>query len=174
MTLEGCVLRISDVIAYIGKDIDDAIRLGIVKDSDVPSNIKSILGSSNSEIINTIVSDIVSNSIGKNYIKISDNIFKTMNELMSFNYENIYLKANTDDDINNYKLMFNKLFDLYCTHIKDNMVSEDIFTLFLNDMNDDYNNESVCRRVIDYIAGMTDHFAVNMFKSIFIPTSWGI
>ena len=167
MTLEGCVLRISDVIAYIGKDIDDAIRLGIVKDSDVPSNIKSILGSSNSEIINTIVSDIVSNSIGKNYIKISDNIFKTMNELMSFNYENIYLKANTDDDINNYKLMFNKLFDLYCTHIKDNMVSEDIFTLFLNDMNDDYNNESVCRRVIDYIACMTDDFFMYQYSKYF-------
>lgn len=167
MTLEGCVVRISDVIAYIGKDIDDAIRLGIVKISDVPSNIKSILGSSNAEIINTIVSDIVSNSIGKNYIKISDNIFKTMNELMNFNYENIYLRANTDDDINNYKLMFNKLFDLYCTHIKDNMVSEDIFTLFLNDMNDNYDNESVCRKVIDYIAGMTDDFFMYQYGKYF-------
>jgi len=167
MTLEGCVVRISDVIAYIGKDIDDAIRLGVVSITDVPDKIVSVLGSSNSEIVNTIVKDIVINSYGKNYIKISDSIFNAMNELMSFNYENIYLKANTKDDIENYRIMFSKLFDLYCYQIENNIVSEDIFTLFLNDMSDEYNKESVARRVIDYIAGMTDDFFILQYDKYF-------
>ena len=126
-----------------------------------------LLGSSNSEIVNTIVKDIVINSYGKNYIKISDNIFNAMNELMSFNYENIYLKANTKDDIENYRIMFSKLFDLYCYQIENNIVSEDIFTLFLNDMSDEYNKESVARRVIDYIAGMTDDFFILQYDKYF-------
>ncbi|MDD6639480.1 MAG: HD domain-containing protein, partial [Erysipelotrichaceae bacterium] len=91
MTLEGCVVRISDIIAYIGKDIDDAVRLGKIKKEDIPKDVSSVFGTSNSSIVDTIVKDIINNSIDKDYIKISDNIYKALNELISFNYENIYL-----------------------------------------------------------------------------------
>ena len=167
MTLEGCVLRVSDIIAYIGKDIDDAIRLGIVTKDDIPKYITKVLGDTNSDIINNIVNDIIKNSIDKNYIKISDNIFDAMNSLMEFNYKNIYEKANDQEDIDNYKMMFNKLFDLYCFQIENNMVEEDIFLLFLNDMNADYQKVTVSRKVIDYIAGMTDDFFLGQYNTYF-------
>ena len=70
MTLEGCVVRISDLIAYLGRDIDDAIRMNLLKWEDVPENITKVLGSNNSEIVNTIINDIIKNSEGKNYIKL--------------------------------------------------------------------------------------------------------
>lgn len=65
MTLEGCVVRISDIIGYIGRDIEDAIRIGVLKREDVPENIKNVLGTTNKEIVNTIILDIVANSFDK-------------------------------------------------------------------------------------------------------------
>ena len=76
MTLEGAVVRISDLIAYLGRDIEDAKRMGLIDFSDIPLSIKENLGTSNREIVNTIVMDIINNSIGKDYIKLSDNVFK--------------------------------------------------------------------------------------------------
>lgn len=76
MTLEGCVVRISDIIAYIGRDIEDAIRMNLITIDDVPKSITNILGTTNSEIINTIIMDILHNSINKNYLKLSPEIFK--------------------------------------------------------------------------------------------------
>ena len=168
MTLEGCVVRISDIIAYIGKDIDDAIRLGKINERDIPNNIINTLGKTNSDIVNTIVVDIINNSFNKNYIKLSENIFNALNELLEFNYKNIYDKANTKEQKDKYELMFNSLFDLYFNQINNNSLNEDIFTIYLNEMNDDYiNNTSSARKVIDYIAGMTDDFFVNQYKKYF-------
>lgn len=172
MTLEGCVVRISDIIAYIGKDIDDAIRLGKISKDDVPLSIREVLGFSNSDIVNTIVLDIVNNSVDKNYIKMSDKIFNALNELIDFNYKNIYLKANSEEEISNYELMFNKLFDLYFEHLEHNDIEEDIYTVFLNEMNDEYNiSNSNARKVIDYISGMTDDFFMAQYNKYFIKNS---
>lgn len=167
MTLEGCVVRISDIIAYIGKDIDDAVRLGKIKKEDVPKDISSVFGTSNSSIVDIIVKDIINNSIEKDYIKISDNIYKALNELISFNYENIYLKANTKEQLDYYEKMFNELFDLYYEHVENEKFSEDIFTLFLNGMSDNYKECSSARKVIDYIAGMTDAFFISQYNKYF-------
>lgn len=167
MTLEGCVVRISDIIAYIGKDIDDAVRLGKIKKEDIPKDISSVFGTSNSSIVDIIVKDIINNSIEKDYIKISDNIYKALNELISFNYENIYLKANTKEQLDYYEKMFNELFDLYYDHVENEKFSEDIFTLFLNGMSDNYNECSSARKVIDYIAGMTDAFFISQYNKYF-------
>lgn len=167
MTLEGCVVRISDIVAYIGKDIDDAVRLGKIKKEDIPKDISSVFGTSNSSIVDTIVKDIINNSIDKDYIKISDNIYKALNELISFNYENIYLKANTKKQLDHYDKMFNELFDLYYEQVENEKFSEDIFTLFLNGMSDSYNKCSSARKVIDYIAGMTDAFFISQYDKYF-------
>lgn len=167
MTLEGCVVRISDIVAYIGKDIDDAVRLGKIKKEDIPKDISSVFGTSNSSIVDTIVKDIINNSIDKDYIKISDNIYKALNELISFNYENIYLKANTKKQLDHYDKMFNELFDLYYEQVENEEFSEDIFTLFLNGMSDSYNKCSSARKVIDYIAGMTDAFFISQYEKYF-------
>ena len=90
MTLEGCVVRISDMIAYLGRDIEDAIRLGIIKKENIPEEIKNTLGSTNSEIINTIITDIINNSYNQNYLKLSPHIYESIKKLKDFNYQNIY------------------------------------------------------------------------------------
>lgn len=168
MTLEGCVVRISDVIAYVGRDIEDAVRLGKIQISDIPDEITAVLGKTNSSIVNTLILDIINNSINKNYIKLSDKIFTSLQKLIKFNYENIYLKANNSEQLKQMKTMFNSLFDLYYKQIENNEKGEDIYTIFLNNMSTEYlNNTTSARKVIDYIAGMTDDFLSNQYNKYF-------
>ena len=168
MTLEGCVVRISDIVAYIGKDIEDAIRLGVIERESIPENIISTLGETNSQIVNTIVNDIIKNSLNKNYIKLSKKVFKALHELIEFNYKNIYKKANTAEELDDYKIKFNKLFDFYLEQIVQKKTTEDIYTVFLNDMDDSYvANNTPQRIVIDYLAGMTDNFFNYQYQKYF-------
>lgn len=168
MTLEGCVVRISDIIAYIGKDLEDAIRLGKITNDDIPDNIKQILGTTNSEIVDTIVTDIINNSFNKNFIMMSKQVFGTLNELIAFNYKEIYANANTHDQISKIEIMFNDLFDLYYEQIINKEIESDIYKTFINDMNDEYKkNNTPARIVIDYIAGMTDDFFTNQYEKNF-------
>ena len=112
MTLEGCVVRLSDVIGYLGRDIEDAITLGIIDKEDIPINIRKKLGENNSSIISLIINDVIINSINKPYIKLSDEYYNLMNELLDFNYKNIYAKAYTNDEKNKIKEMFNDIYIL--------------------------------------------------------------
>lgn len=169
MTLEGCVVRISDVIAYIGKDIEDAIRLNKINVTDLPSNVIKTFGIKNSEIVNTIVVDVIKNSLAKNYIKMSKKIYDTLQELIQFNYKNIYLKANTNEQLNKIDQMFTSLFKLYYDQIINNENDKEIYTIFLNDMSNEYLNKTTpARKVIDYIAGMTDNFFIEQYKKYFL------
>lgn len=165
MTLEGCIVRVSDIIAYIGRDIEDAIRLGIITKDDIPQNIKKILGDNNRDIINTIILDIITNSYQKPYIKISPNIFTAIKELKKFNYENIYYKANTNEDINQYEMMFRKLIEVYYYQLQNNKEEEIIYQSYLNHMSKEYRqNNSNYRIIIDYIAGMTDDYFKKQYE----------
>lgn len=166
MTLEGAVVRISDLIAYLGRDIEDAKRMGLIDFSDIPLSIKENLGTSNREIVNTIVMDIISNSIGKDYIKLSDNVFKSIVELKKFNYENIYYKAYTEEEKDKLKLMLNTLFNKYMKDLENNNTDSNIIKSFLANMSDEYkNNNSNARIVIDYIAGMTDDYTLREYNN---------
>lgn len=168
MTLEGCVVRISDIISYIGKDIDDAVRLGKLDRKDVPKEITDVLGTTNGEIVDTIVMDIINHSIGKDYIEMSDEVFEALTNLKKFNYENIYAKANTKEDIELLSTKFEKLFDLYYKQINEQQHKEDIYVYYLDLMDKKYlENSSKARLVIDYIAGMTDDFFNNQYKKYF-------
>ena len=166
-TLEGCVVRVSDIIAYIGRDIEDAIRMNLITIDEVPKSITSVLGTSNREIINTIIMDILKNSCDKDYIKVSDKVFKAIKDLKEFNYKHIYARANSDDEIELYKKMFNTVFDTYLNDIKNSNKESRIYTVFLNDMNEKYLKEnSPERMVIDYISGMTDDFIESEYERI--------
>ncbi len=166
MTLEGAVVRISDLIAYLGRDIEDAKRMGLIDFSDIPLNIKENLGTSNREIVNTIVMDIINNSIGKDYIKLSDSVFKSIVELKKFNYENIYYKAYTEEEKDKLKLMLNTLFNKYMKDLENNNTDSNIIKSFLANMSDEYkNNNSNARIVIDYIAGMTDDYTLREYNN---------
>ena len=165
MTLEGCVVRISDLIAYLGRDIEDAMRLNLVSFDDVPENIKKYLGRSNKEIVNNIINDIIKNSLGKNYIELSENIFKAILDLKKFNYENIYYKAYTNEEKEILKLMLNTLFKKYLKDIEENNVDSNINKSYLKNMSNNYKNNNTKERIVlDYIAGMTDDYCLNEYN----------
>ena len=167
MTLEGCVVRISDIIGYIGRDIEDAIRLGVLSLDDIPNNIIEVLGKTNREIINTIIMDIVGNSLDQPYIKMSNRVYNAIKELKAFNYENVYNRANTSDDLKRYEEMFKAVFEHYLNDVKGKNNTSDIYQVFLGDMDDRYLiNTSDEQQVIDYIAGMTDDYFTNQYNKI--------
>lgn len=167
MTLEGCVVRISDIIAYIGKDIEDALVLGVIKKEEIPKSITNVVGFENKEIINTFVRDIIENSKDKPYIKMSEPLFKTLLELKEFNTKNIYLKANTEEQIYEYETMFRTLFQQYKKDIESENKKSEIYTKFLLEMCDEYlENTTVNRKVIDFLAGMTDDYMYKCYKAL--------
>lgn len=167
MTLEGCVVRISDLIAYLGRDIDDAIRMKLLTWEDVPNNITSVLGKSNKEIVNSIVTDVINNSLGKNYIKLSNEVFEAIKNLKDFNYKNIYYKAYTEEEKENLKVMLNTLYNAYINDLNNNNEESNIIKSYLANMSDEYkNNNSKERIVIDYIAGMTDDYTLKEYNKI--------
>ncbi len=167
MTLEGCVVRISDVISYIGKDIEDALLLGVLDENELPQSLLNILGKNNGDIINTFVMDIIENSMDKPYIKMSDEINKAMVELQKFNYENIYYRAVTDEQRKMYRDMMNFVFYKNLEFLNNKDVESDIYKVYLNSMSDEYkNNTCNARIVIDYIAGMTDDYFIEEHKKL--------
>ena len=160
MTLEGCVVRISDIIGYIGRDIEDAIRIGKIKREDLPKDIIEVLGSTNKEIVNTIIIDIINNSMNKPYIKMSDEVYKALIKLKEFNYKHIYSKSMTKEQIAYYSNGMRKIFDRYLNDIKSNN-RESVIYNFLNDQDEKYlDDTSDKRKVIDFIAGMTDEMFI--------------
>ena len=165
MTLEGCVVRISDIIAYIGRDIEDAIRMGIINEEDIPSSVTTVLGTTNANIIDTIIKDLLNNSMDKDYLALSDDIFEAIKTLKKFNYEKIYSVANTPDNVLMYEEMFNTVFKKCLDDVKHNNITSDIYKIFLNSMDSKYiESTSDERKVIDYIAGMTDDFIFSQYK----------
>ncbi len=165
MTLEGCVVRISDLIAYLGRDIEDAMRLNIIGFNDIPDSVKKHLGGSNREIVNTIIKDVIENSLGKDYIKLSDGVYKAIVELKDFNYKNIYALAYTKEEREKLEIILNTLFNKYMEDIRNNNQDSNIVKSYLYNMSEEYkNNNSKERLVIDYIAGMTDDYCVNEYN----------
>ncbi|MFB0559800.1 MAG: deoxyguanosinetriphosphate triphosphohydrolase family protein [Candidatus Lokiarchaeia archaeon] len=174
MTLEGCVVRISDVIAYIGRDIEDAIILELIKRKDIPPAVKRVLGATNDKIINNLALDLIKNSYGKNYLSFSKEIFKALNDLMEFNRNNIYFNPIIKTQSHKVKNMFEQLFEKYCQDLDKEIKSSSIYRYFLDDMDGDYRkNTDKERIVIDYIAGMTDDFFNNEYEKLFVPQSYG-
>lgn len=158
MTLEGCVVRISDIIGYIGKDIEDAKSLGKINKNQIPENISKELGTTNAEIMNNIIMDVIKNSFNKPYIEMSKEVFNAVVDLKKFNMEKIYKKSVTEKQLNLYKKMFNNLYDIYIQALKNKDYKNDIY-LFLNSMCDEYKyNNKLEQIVIDFISGMTDRY----------------
>lgn len=167
MTLEGCVVRISDVIAYIGRDIEDAIELGLLNKEDIPEEITSVLGNTNTSIINTIVTDIIDNSLNKNAITMSQNVYNALWKLKDFNYQNIYNKSITKEEKDYYRNGMNKIYYEYLDAINKEDKNNIIYKIFLNNQSKNYlETTSPKRIVIDFIAGMTDDLFLQEIKKI--------
>ncbi len=157
MTLEGCVVRLSDIIAYIGRDIEDAITLGLLKREQLPKDITEVLGNTNREIVNTIILDIIENSIDKPYIKLSPKVYKALFALKEFNFKKIYNQSTTSEEYTYYEQGMNKIYQVYLNDILAKNKESIIYQIYLNYQDPLYlKNTSEKRMVIDFISGMTD------------------
>lgn len=159
MTLEGCVVRICDMIAYIGRDVEDALLLGVLSKDEIPEEIAKVLGTSNREIVNSLVLDIVNQSYGKPYIKLSKEVFEALKAFKKFNYQHIYNKANSIEAIEEYRRGLNLLYRCYLKDLEEKNEKSVIYRLFLNDMNKEYQENTKKQRIVlDFLSGMTDDF----------------
>ena len=164
MTLEGCVVRISDVIAYIGRDIEDAITLGVIKREDIPQSVVEVLGNTNSQIIDTLVNDLIEQSLDKPYLEFSDDVFNALKTLMDFNYENIYHSASKAEVEESSVKMFNQLFKVYTEDIEQSKGY--IYDHYMSNMKQGYANVNSCGKIaVDFIAGMTDNFFMEQYEN---------
>lgn len=163
-TLEGKVVRLSDKIAYINHDIDDAIRGKIITENDIPKAYTEILGKSTKERLNTLVHDIVKNSYDKPDILMSQEIEEAMMGLRQYMFESVYNNPVAKIEEIKVKEMLKQLFYYYLDNI-EYLPPE--YKYLINEKGE--NKEQV---VCDYIAGMSDQYSVAAFKKIFIPKSW--
>lgn len=165
-TLEGCVVRVSDVIAYIGQDIEDAIRMGFIKREDVPNH----LGRTNGEIIDSLSCDLISNSYGKEWIGFTDEISDKLELLKAWNYKNIYLS----DEINIHTEKLERCFEILYEIFRNDLIKENknsrIYKDFLNDKIDKYlESTTIDYKLKDFMSGMSDNYVIDCMKDYFIP-----
>ena len=158
------MLRVSDRIAYINHDIDDAIRAGILCEADIPRDIAEILGSSHSTRINTLVEDMISNTQTTGVLGMQPEVAEAMDQLRTFMFERVYTNPRAKGEESKAKEIMRRLFDYYYTH-PDKLPADFIPQL-------DF--DGISRTICDYIAGMTDKYAVYKYSEIFIPTAWQV
>ena len=161
-TLEGKIVRFSDKIAYINHDIDDAIRAGILREEDIPAEYREILGNSTKERLNTLIHDMIWNSEGKDDICMSAHVEGAMRDLRSFMFEHVYTNPVAKSEEAKAANLLTGLFEYYMKH------PDEIPAADRRRMEED--GRIVC--IMDYIAGMTDKFAVMKFQELFVPHSW--
>jgi len=172
MTLEGCVVRMADTISYIGRDIDDAIRLNMIKRSDLPKASVKVLGDTNGTIVYNLVTDVIKNSVYQAYIAFSPEISEALKGLKDFNLENIYMNPKFKNHLGTIEKLFEKLFEKYIKDIENENRSSQIFTGFLEDMSEDYiENQRNGEIVRDFIAGMTDQYFLRQCPEDMRPKS---
>ncbi|MGD8980161.1 MAG: HD domain-containing protein [Desulfobacterales bacterium] len=159
MTLEGCVVRMADTISYIGRDIEDAIRLNMIKRSDLPKESVSVLGDTNGTIVYHLVTDIINTSFQNTYVAFSQKISEALKRLKDFNLERIYMNPKIKKDTGTIKILFGILFEKYIDDIENENRASVIFKGFLEDMSEDYIQNHCKEEIVrDFIAGMTDQY----------------
>jgi dGTPase len=159
-TLEGQIVRVSDVIAYVNHDIDDAVRAGIIRDADVPSHLVKILGKWHATRIDRMVEEVVKASLrrGLERIAMTGDIMKAVVELRDFLFQRVYLSARAREEVEKAKKVLSDLYDHVLNHPADYLKPYP-------------REDSVERRAVDFIAGMTDLYAIALFEKLFFPRS---
>lgn len=171
MTLEGCLVRFVDVIAYIGRDIEDALAIGLLKKDDFPKE----LGDSNREIVNNLAMDIIKNSRGKDKICYGKKVLEAVKILRDFNYENIYKNPLIKQQKYKIEDMLMFLYKRLLKHVKEKRNDSPVFLDHINFIDRHNQKKSYFKNtppeiiVIDYISGMTDDYFINIFNELFFP-----
>ena len=163
-TLEGQIVKISDRIAYINHDIDDAIRSGVISAEDLPEEALRIFGKTHRERINNMVVDLIENSDGKDRIYQSPQYKESLDSLRTFMFANVYKssKVKREEDLNKVEVVISSLYDYFIHNI--DQLPEDMKKIAAHDGK----NEAVK----DYVAGMTDRFALATYTDLFVPKGW--
>ncbi len=163
-TLEGQVVRRSDQIAYVNHDIDDAIRGGILTNGDIPKDIARVLGHSHRERIDTLVCDMIRVSREEGRILLSPKVDTALRDLRSFMFERVYRNPVAKGEESKAKDMLRRLYEYYYAHPE----------AIPQDFQPQLSLDGMERTVCDYIAGMTDNYAVHKYTEIFVPSGWHI
>jgi dGTPase len=159
-TLEGQIVRIADRVAYINHDIDDALRAGIIKQGDLPADAISVLGSTHSERIDIMVRDLINSSWQQQEIKRSGEVKAATGKLRTFLFENVYIGSEGKSEEGKAKRLLKLLYEFFMKNI--DYIPDEYLEFEKNHK----------QAVIDYIAGMTDRYAINLGRKFFIPTPW--
>ncbi|MBE6654419.1 MAG: deoxyguanosinetriphosphate triphosphohydrolase [Ruminococcaceae bacterium] len=162
-TLEGRICKFADRIAYINHDIDDAVRAKVLRYDDIPGELLDILGKDHSARINTMVTSVIESSTGKNEISMKNDIYEATMALRRFLNDNVYYNPVAKHEETRAKDLLRKLYEYFVTH------PEEMPPEYLID-----ESESIERRVCDYISGMTDRYAINLFEELFVPKVWNV
>jgi dGTPase len=170
-TLEGCLVRITDSISYIGQDFEDAVRIGLIKKDDLPDGVRKTLGDSNSEIINTLVHDVIKQSFGKNEISYSEEVARHVFQLKTFNLQHIYENQSLKKERTKIRKAFFFLFDRFVQDIKEKKTDSIVFQEWIFNRGEDggkvyLNDYSPQEIVVDYLASMTDRYFLNAYRSL--------
>jgi dGTPase len=170
MTFEGCVVRMADTIAYIGRDIEDAIRLNLIKRSELPRESVKSLGNTNGTIVFNLVTDVIQTSFQNHYVAFSSEISDALRRLKRFNLERIYLNPRVKKHSLNLRTLFKFLFEKYLTDIERQDPASVVFNGFLNGMSQAYTEtHSQAEIVRDFIAGMTDEYFLSQCPDAMRP-----
>ncbi|MFH1673105.1 MAG: HD domain-containing protein [Pseudomonadota bacterium] len=174
MTLEGCVVRIADTISYIGRDIEDAILLGLIKRADIPRDVVARLGDANGTIVYKLVEDVIENSFQQPYAAFSQEVSEVVKKLKEFNLKYIYLNSKIRPDSGKIEHLFKVLFEQYLSGLEKQRADSKIFRRFLDNMDDFYSaNTSNPEIARDYIAGMTDEYFLKECNKLLFPRRLG-
>jgi len=174
MTLEGCVVKFADVFGYVGRDIEDAIAVKLIKRKDLPQDCVATLGNINSKIIDTLVTDLIGNSLESDQLSLSKDVSEALSKLKQFNHEKIYFNPEIKGQSNKIQKMFRFLFDTFLRDIQEENKSSWIFEHFLKNMKSKYiENNDPAEIVKDFISGMTDDYFNNAFRNKYLPDKFG-
>ena len=165
-TLEGNIVRISDKIAYINHDIDDAIRAKIIREEELPREYTRILGKTVRERLNCMIRDMITHSMGKDQVSMSKEIEKAMMGLREYMFQNVYLNPVVRQQEEKAQNVVRYLYEYYMEHIKE------LPAYYLQKITS--REEDTEQIICDYIAGMTDRYAITRFRELTIPRSWHV
>lgn len=165
-TLEGKIVRICDKIAYVNSDIDDAIRGKVIREEDIPREYTEILGNTLRERLNTLIHDMISSSMDADDIFLSEPMDKALKGLRAFMFERVYTNSVAKSEEGKAEHMIGQLYEYYSRHVEK--LPEEYISMV---------EHSICtesRAACDFIAGMTDHYAVMMFQNLTVPRTWTV
>jgi len=169
MTLEGCVVKLCDTVSYIGRDLEDAIKLKLVKRSELPEDVRRVLGETNGQIVYSLVESLIVNSIGQETLKYSQEVGAALRDLKTFNYRMIYRHPRIHREENKVERTFRLLFSSLLEDLQEGREESPVYE-FLKDMDSTYlEKTSDAEKIRDYIAGMTDDYFIYTFNRVFVP-----